>query len=56
MGGLLARSKTIRWQKMLKEAIDKFPAKFTQLACRIILQLDPKVDVFSSESIDKMSK
>lgn len=39
MGGLLAKSKIIRWQKMLKESIDKFPPKFTLLACKIILQI-----------------
>jgi hypothetical protein len=39
MGGLLAKSKIIRWQKMLRESIDKFPPKFTLLACKIILQI-----------------
>lgn len=56
MGGLLARSKTVRWQKLLKEAIDKFPIKFTELACRIILKLEHKEEPFSDEVIDRMSK
>ena len=37
MGDLLANSHTIRWQKLLKDIIVKFPGKFTQLTCKTIL-------------------
>ena len=56
IGDLLIQSKSIRWRKILKEAIDKFPLKFSEFTCRYILSLDDKQELFSQEVFQAMSR
>ena len=42
IGDLMAQSKSLRWQKMLKESVDRFPSSFTEMASRCILDLPSK--------------
>ena len=55
MGDLLAQSKSLRWHKILKESISKFPADFAELTCRCVLGL-PEGDFFKEDVMLKMSK
>lgn len=41
------QSKSIRWRKILKEAIDKFPIKFSEFTCRYILSIDEGTEMVS---------
>lgn len=40
IGDLLAQSQSLRWQKMLRESVEKFPLAFADLTCRCMLRLD----------------
>ena len=51
MGGLLARSKTVRWKNLLKEAIDRFPVNFTKLACCVMMDIREDKNFITAETI-----
>ena len=56
IGDLLVQSKSLRWRKILKEAIDKFPLKFSDFTCRYILSLDDNQELINFEVLQAMSR
>lgn len=40
IGTLLLKSKPLKWKQSLRESVNKFPLKFTKLACRTMLSLN----------------
>jgi uncharacterized protein (DUF2164 family) len=56
IGDLLSKNRNMRWQKALKEIVDKLPVEFVEVACHQMLGEDFTLQDMDREMVGKLTK